>query len=177
MPHYTPSRARLYCVHVLAMSLNGVGEAVVQARAGQAALRALSAWSAFFSAAYIALAILGIGYLGAHGLVLANALNLLIRTAYSLAVIRAAAAAAAPPRRMLPDVRTIAALAASAALTNLAARCLGVTPPSPHASATARLSIAPAPYRWLEQFGACACATRAPRRRVRRRRRPRRDQV
>ena len=153
------------------MSTNGVSEAFVHATATPAALRALSAASAAFSAAYVALAVTGLGYLGVHGLVLANAANLLTRTAYSLSCIRAAAPTA-PHRRLLPEARTLGALAASAALTNLSARCLG--PPPIHKPARAAQSLdtphpvcRSPPHRWVEKLGASSRAPRCTRRRVR----------
>ena len=79
----------LYCYYVPFLAFNGITEAFVSAAAEPSELRRQASWMGGFSAcfclaAYIFLELCG---LGAHGLVLANIVNMSVRTAWSFSFI------------------------------------------------------------------------------------------
>ncbi|KAL8668902.1 MAG: hypothetical protein Q9168_006488 [Polycauliona sp. 1 TL-2023] len=80
-----PSVLAAYCYYVPFLAVNGILEAFVSAGATPEELRVQSVWMIAFSAAFV-----GTGFLllntwdqGAHGLVVANAINMLCRIAWS----------------------------------------------------------------------------------------------
>lgn len=142
-----PALLAYYCMHVCAMALNGLSEAFVHATATRPQLGALNRAMVGFSAVYVALALAGMLYGGSRGLIVANAANMAMRTAYSLRFIRRAAAAStsasstgaerdtAATTRLLPHPIVIGSLLGSALLTNAAGLVLGTpsSPPAHHA--------------------------------------------
>ena len=82
-----PALLGTYCLHVAAMSVNGVTEAFVHATGTHALLASLSWYTAALSLFHVGAAVAGIYLCGAHGLVLANALSMAARAATNLSFI------------------------------------------------------------------------------------------
>ena len=126
--------AGVYCLHVGAMSLNGVGEAYVTASATPTQLSRLAQMQLVLAAIYLPTAAVALHVAGAPGLCLANTANMCARIAYAYATLRADTAAAAaaavvghtdPLPRRLPHPRALCALIAAAVLTNAVGALLG----------------------------------------------------
>jgi len=116
-----------------------VSEAYVQASAPPPELRRIAAATTAIAFVYGGAALAGVRLLRTSGLVLANVLNLGLRTALSYRYIGRAAAARAPgaPLRLAPAPAVLAAFALSAAATNATALWLGAPDslsPSSHAA-------------------------------------------
>tara|TARA_B100000513_G_scaffold182121_1_gene101463 strand:+ start:586 stop:2370 length:1785 start_codon:yes stop_codon:yes gene_type:complete len=120
-----PSLLGTYCLHVCAMSLNGVSEAYVGATASQRELAYLSIASVGFTAVYLLSALAGLASFGLHGLMLANVLNMALRTAGSVVVMRRQARNVTVPPRILPQPLALAVVVVAAALTRVAALWVG----------------------------------------------------
>lgn len=80
-----PAVLSLYCYYVPIMGLNGITEAVVQAVASESELKRLSFWMVGFSAVFCATGafLMGTMGMGASGIILANCVNLSMRTLWS----------------------------------------------------------------------------------------------
>jgi oligosaccharide translocation protein RFT1 len=79
-----------YCYYIPLLALNGIAEAFVASVASETDVHRQSIWMGFFSAAFAAAAWLFMRAvpLGASGLVIANAVNMLCRIVWSVAFIR-----------------------------------------------------------------------------------------
>jgi oligosaccharide translocation protein RFT1 len=80
----------LYCYYVPFLAFNGITEAFVSSAANPREIRKQTAWMGAFSACYALAAylFLEIGSMGAYGLVLANIVNMIVRTLWSFSFIR-----------------------------------------------------------------------------------------
>jgi oligosaccharide translocation protein RFT1 len=80
----------VYCYYIPFLAFNGITEAFVASTADSAEIRMQAAWMAVFSTCYAVMCFifLHIGALGAYGLVLANIVNMLVRTLWSYTFIR-----------------------------------------------------------------------------------------
>ncbi|KAI4236750.1 MAG: hypothetical protein LQ349_002358 [Xanthoria aureola] len=80
-----PSVLAAYCYYIPLLAVNGILEAFVSAAATPEELRVQSAWMIAFSAAFVGTGflLLHVGDQGAQGLVVANAVNMLCRIAWS----------------------------------------------------------------------------------------------
>jgi len=80
----------LYCYYVPFLAFNGITEAFVSSAANPREIRKQTAWMGAFSACYALAAylFLEIGSMGAYGLVLANIVNMIVRTLWSYNFIR-----------------------------------------------------------------------------------------
>jgi oligosaccharide translocation protein RFT1 len=82
-----PRLLALYCIYLSAMAVNGVTEAFVHAVSSGRQLSAANLWLVAFSAAHMTVCYFAVGRFGAAGLVGANCLNMVLRSAYSLVMI------------------------------------------------------------------------------------------
>lgn len=75
----------LYCYYIPFLAFNGITEAFVSSAANPREIRKQTAWMGVFSACYALAAylFLEIGSMGAYGLVLANIVNMIVRTLWS----------------------------------------------------------------------------------------------
>lgn len=80
----------MYCCYIPFLAFNGITEAFVASAANAREIRKQTAWMGVFSACYAfaAFLFLKIGSMGADGLVLANAVNMAVRTLWSYLFIR-----------------------------------------------------------------------------------------
>ncbi|KAJ5101468.1 hypothetical protein NUU61_003690 [Penicillium alfredii] len=80
----------LYCCYIPFLAFNGITEAFVSSAASPREIRKQTAWMGAFSACYALAAylFLEIGQLGAYGLVLANMVNMTVRTLWSFIFTR-----------------------------------------------------------------------------------------
>ena len=80
----------LYCLYIPLLAVNGVAESFVASVAAEAEVHAQSLWMAAFSAAFAgsAFVLMSVFSLGARGLVLANAVNMLCRIVWSALFIK-----------------------------------------------------------------------------------------
>ncbi|KAE8146264.1 Rft protein-domain-containing protein [Aspergillus avenaceus] len=80
----------LYCYYIPFLAFNGITEAFVSSTASASDLRKQAGWMGVFSACFASVAylFLQIGGWGAHGLILANIVNMAVRTIWSLGFIR-----------------------------------------------------------------------------------------
>lgn len=85
-----PAVLAAYCYYIPLLALNGILEAFVSAVATPTQLRQQSAWMLAFSAAFATTgySVLKVWGLGARGLVLANAINMLLRIWWSWSFVR-----------------------------------------------------------------------------------------
>lgn len=85
-----PAVLAAYCYYIPLLALNGILEAFVSAVATPSQLRQQSAWMLAFSAAFATTGyfVLKVWDLGARGLVLANAINMLLRIWWSWGFVR-----------------------------------------------------------------------------------------
>lgn len=80
----------LYCYYIPFLAFNGITEAFVSSAANPSEIRKQTGWMGAFSACYALAAylFLEVGSLGAYGLVLANIVNMAVRTLWSYSFIR-----------------------------------------------------------------------------------------
>ncbi|QQK43850.1 RFT1 [Penicillium digitatum] len=80
----------VYCYYIPFLAFNGITEAFVSSAANSQQIRKQTAWMGFFSACYALAAymFLEVGNLGAYGLVLANIVNMVVRTFWSYSFIK-----------------------------------------------------------------------------------------
>lgn len=80
----------LYCYYIPFLAFNGITEAFVSSAANPREIRNQTAWMGAFSACYALAAyiFLEVGTMGAYGLVLANMVNMAVRTLWSYIFIR-----------------------------------------------------------------------------------------
>lgn len=80
----------VYCYYIPFLAFNGITEAFVSSAASSQQIRKQTAWMGVFSACYALAAymFLEVGHLGAYGLVLANIVNMIVRTFWSYGFIR-----------------------------------------------------------------------------------------
>lgn len=80
----------LYCFYIPFLAFNGITEAFVASAANSREIQKQTAWMGAFSACYAVAAylFLEVGNLGAYGLVLANIVNMGVRTLWSYIFIR-----------------------------------------------------------------------------------------
>ncbi|MCJ1466558.1 Oligosaccharide translocation protein rft1 [Pseudocyphellaria aurata] len=85
-----PAVLSAYCYYIPLLALNGILEAFVSAVATPAELRQQSAWMLAFSAAFATTGyfVLKVWDMGARGLVLANAINMILRIWWSWGFVR-----------------------------------------------------------------------------------------
>ncbi|OQD79525.1 hypothetical protein PENANT_c049G00187 [Penicillium antarcticum] len=79
----------VYCYYIPFLALNGITEAFVSSAANPSEIRRQTGWMGVFSACYAVAAytFLELGNLGAYGLVLANIVNMFVRTLWSFSFI------------------------------------------------------------------------------------------
>lgn len=79
----------VYCYYIPFMAFNGITEAFVSSAASSQQIRRQTMWMGVFSACYALAAFffLEVGHLGAYGLVLANIVNMIVRTIWSYGFI------------------------------------------------------------------------------------------
>ncbi|CAK9202747.1 unnamed protein product [Sphagnum troendelagicum] len=77
-----------YCIYVFALALNGTSEAFVHAVVTRSQLLQSSAWMLVFSVLYMCLSVLLIRAAPSTGIILANTINMALRTIYSLTFIQ-----------------------------------------------------------------------------------------
>ena len=145
-----PTLLGAYCLHVMMMAINGIGEAYVNATATEAELTRLSRYMVLLAIVYLPAAALSLKFAGSVGLVLANALNMVARAAYAYTTLTAATNAAAVQR---PCCRGVGRIATS---------CSPLAPPPPSrcssAPPSARRPIArPCATRCMWPSAAAAC--------------------
>lgn len=80
----------LYCYYIPFLAFNGITEAFVSSAANPREIRTQTVWMGAFSACYALAAylFLEVGSMGAYGLVLANIVNMAVRTLWSYTFIR-----------------------------------------------------------------------------------------
>lgn len=80
----------LYCYYIPFLAFNGITEAFVSSAANPREIRRQTLWMGAFSACYVLAAyfFLDVWSMGAYGLVLANAVNMAVRTMWSYVFIR-----------------------------------------------------------------------------------------
>lgn len=80
----------LYCYYIPFLAFNGITEAFVSSAANPAEIRRQTVWMGAFSASYAlaAYAFLEVWSMGGYGLVLANIVNMVVRTLWSYTFIR-----------------------------------------------------------------------------------------
>ncbi|KAJ9483787.1 hypothetical protein VN97_g9605 [Penicillium thymicola] len=80
----------VYCYYIPFLAFNGITEAFVSSAANSQQIRKQTAWMGVFSACYALAAymFLEVGNLGAYGLVLANIVNMVVRTSWSYSFIK-----------------------------------------------------------------------------------------
>ncbi|CAG8008080.1 unnamed protein product [Penicillium nalgiovense] len=80
----------VYCYYIPFLAFNGITEAFVSSAASSQQIRKQTAWMGVFSACYALAAyiFLEVGNLGAYGLVLANIVNMAVRTFWSYSFIK-----------------------------------------------------------------------------------------
>ncbi|KAJ5177482.1 uncharacterized protein N7500_000181 [Penicillium coprophilum] len=80
----------VYCYYIPFLAFNGITEAFVSSAANSQQIRKQTAWMGVFSACYAfaAYMFLEVGNLGAYGLVLANIVNMAVRTSWSYRFIK-----------------------------------------------------------------------------------------
>ncbi|KAJ5757849.1 uncharacterized protein N7511_006543 [Penicillium nucicola] len=80
----------VYCYYIPFLALNGITEAFVSSAANPREIRQQTGWMGVFSACYAVAAymFLELGNLGAYGLVLANIVNMAVRTLWSFTFIK-----------------------------------------------------------------------------------------
>jgi oligosaccharide translocation protein RFT1 len=80
----------VYCYYIPFLAFNGITEAFVSSAANSQQIRKQTAWMGVFSACYALAAymFLEVGNLGAYGLVLANIVNMVVRTFWSYGFIK-----------------------------------------------------------------------------------------
>ncbi|KAF3401608.1 Oligosaccharide translocation protein RFT1 [Penicillium rolfsii] len=80
----------LYCYYIPFLALNGITEAFVSSAANSREIRHQTIWMGGFSTCYALAAylFLEVGSMGAYGLVLANIVNMVVRTLWSYGFIR-----------------------------------------------------------------------------------------
>ncbi|KAJ5475053.1 hypothetical protein N7539_008119 [Penicillium diatomitis] len=80
----------LYCYYIPFLAFNGITEAFVSSAADSSQIRNQTVWMGAFSACYAlaAFLFLEVGSMGAYGLVLANIVNMAVRTLWSCNFIR-----------------------------------------------------------------------------------------
>lgn len=80
----------VYCYYIPFLALNGITEAFVSSAANPREIRRQTGWMGVFSACYAVAAymFLELGNLGAYGLVLANIVNMAVRTLWSFNFIK-----------------------------------------------------------------------------------------
>ncbi|KAJ5199601.1 hypothetical protein N7491_009602 [Penicillium cf. griseofulvum] len=80
----------VYCYYIPFLAFNGITEAFVSSAANSQQIRKQTAWMGVFSACYALAAymFLEVGNLGAYGLVLANIVNMIVRTFWSYSFIK-----------------------------------------------------------------------------------------
>lgn len=80
----------IYCCYIPFLAFNGITEAFVASAANPQEIGKQTAWMGVFSACYALAAYLclEVGSLGAYGLVLANMINMAVRTLWSFSFIR-----------------------------------------------------------------------------------------
>ncbi|KAJ6140444.1 hypothetical protein N7470_010449 [Penicillium chermesinum] len=80
----------LYCYYIPFLAFNGITEAFVSSSADSREIRSQTAWMGAFSACYALAAylFLEVGAMGAYGLVLANIVNMVVRTLWSYLFIK-----------------------------------------------------------------------------------------
>ena len=124
-----PTLLGAYCLHVMMMAINGIGEAYVNATATEAELTKLSRYMVLLAIVYLPAAALSLKFAGSVGLVLANALNMVARAAYAYTTLTAATNAAASAKTVLPrrwpHRYVMLALGASSTITLLVGAALG----------------------------------------------------
>lgn len=92
--HWASSRIgdllSLYCYYIPFLAFNGITEAFVASSADSKQIRVQTIWMGMFSACYALAAylFLRVGDMGAYGLVLANVVNMAVRTLWSYIFIR-----------------------------------------------------------------------------------------
>lgn len=106
-----------YCFYVMMLALNGTTEAFLHAVVTKGQLARSNVWLLAFSLVYISLSIMLIQTAGAAGLIVANCINMLLRTVYSLNFIMKYFEGTFEIRHMLPNVRVLVVLAASMLVT------------------------------------------------------------
>lgn len=80
----------VYCYYIPFLAFNGITEAFVSSAASPQQIRKQTVWMGVFSACYALAAymFLEVGNLGAYGLVLANIVNMIVRTIWSYGFIK-----------------------------------------------------------------------------------------
>lgn len=78
----------LYWFYVISLAFNGTLEAFLQSVASNSQLKMLNNLSLFWSVVYVLFKILLIGYAGAVGLIVSDAINMLLRISYFMAFTR-----------------------------------------------------------------------------------------
>ncbi|XP_066327275.1 uncharacterized protein [Miscanthus floridulus] len=78
----------LYWFYVISLAFNGTLEAFLQSVASNSQLKMLNNFSLFWSVVYVLFKILLIGYAGAVGLIVSDAINMLLRISYFMALTR-----------------------------------------------------------------------------------------
>ncbi|KGO43832.1 Uncharacterized protein PEX2_108610 [Penicillium expansum] len=80
----------VYCYYIPFLAFNGITEAFVSSAANSQQIRKQTAWMGAFSTCYALAAymFLEVGNLGAYGLVLANIVNMVVRTIWSYSFIK-----------------------------------------------------------------------------------------
>ncbi|GBF96551.1 hypothetical protein Rsub_09134 [Raphidocelis subcapitata] len=121
-----PAVLGAYSGYVLLLAVNGITEAFVHAVLDAAALQRANAALVALGASHVAASLLLVSAGGAAGLVAADALNMALRIAYSLWLVRRyfAATPEFSLRQLLPSRGTLAAAAAAAAATAASERLL-----------------------------------------------------
>lgn len=75
----TISALSMYCLYLLVMGINGITESFVQSAAPASAFRVLNFGLLLSSAGFVAVAIPAVAHLGTSGIILANAVSMVIR--------------------------------------------------------------------------------------------------
>ncbi|CAL5002706.1 unnamed protein product [Urochloa decumbens] len=78
----------LYWFYVISLAFNGTLEAFLQSIADDSQLKMLNDFSLFCSVVYVLIKVLLIGYAGAIGLIVSDAIHMLLRISYFVAFIR-----------------------------------------------------------------------------------------
>ncbi|KAJ5121191.1 uncharacterized protein N7515_009152 [Penicillium bovifimosum] len=80
----------IYCYYIPFLAFNGITEAFVSSAANSQQIRKQTGWMGVFSVCYALAAymFLEVGHLGAYGLVLANIVNMAVRTCWSYTFIK-----------------------------------------------------------------------------------------
>eukprot|EP00123_Amoebidium_parasiticum_P021819 comp7428_c1_seq1/m.3099 comp7428_c1_seq1/g.3099 ORF comp7428_c1_seq1/g.3099 comp7428_c1_seq1/m.3099 type:complete len:574 (-) comp7428_c1_seq1:73-1794(-) len=116
-----------YCVYVLLLALNGVGECFVSAASNPSELDVYNRLMVVFSVVFLVSSLIFTrSSLGAAGFIAGNCVNMSMRISYAVVFIRryfrkALPDAPSPLLAVLPDIRLAVALGASAAVTWMSA--------------------------------------------------------